>query len=329
MRSSRHRSSGGRGAFVTLMVAGLLLACLLAAIDDRVPIVGLAVHFRWQLLLVSVVLLLLISGLRRWGAAAIVFACLLFNLWPVLPVMLAEKPQQVRRDLTVTTFNMYRGLADQAALLAYLDQEKSDLLLLTEMPEDPEELEVLQAKLARLYPHRLSPSPVMLLDVALFSRWPLQNGAYNRELGRWMPVLHADVCPPADIPAGKGGCINFVGLHGAQPLADSNHWQEQQFRVAAAKIQAADGRPSLLAGDLNMTRWSRLFRILTGEDEEILQDSSLGYAPWASWQSSNPLLGLPIDHVLISKHFRVGAHQVGPDLGSDHRPVTVHLERKP
>jgi endonuclease/exonuclease/phosphatase (EEP) superfamily protein YafD len=37
------------------------------------------------------------------------------------------------------------------------------------------------------------------------------------------------------------------------------------------------------------------------------------------------VLGLPIDHVLVTPHWAVVARQVGPQLGSDHLPVLVRL----
>jgi endonuclease/exonuclease/phosphatase (EEP) superfamily protein YafD len=35
---------------------------------------------------------------------------------------------------------------------------------------------------------------------------------------------------------------------------------------------------------------------------------------------------LPIDHTLVSPGVRVVQREVGPDLGSDHRPVTTTIE---
>jgi endonuclease/exonuclease/phosphatase (EEP) superfamily protein YafD len=40
------------------------------------------------------------------------------------------------------------------------------------------------------------------------------------------------------------------------------------------------------------------------------------------------VMGIPIDHVLASAHWRVVESQVGPDVGSDHFPVAVVLQLK-
>ncbi len=41
-----------------------------------------------------------------------------------------------------------------------------------------------------------------------------------------------------------------------------------------------------------------------------------------SWGST---LGIPIDHVLATSHWRAASQQRGPELGSDHWPLLVEL----
>jgi endonuclease/exonuclease/phosphatase (EEP) superfamily protein YafD len=79
-------------------------------------------------------------------------------------------------------------------------------------------------------------------------------------------------------------------------------------------------------GDLNATPFSPRFKNLLIDCG--LRDSSLGFGITRTWHSEIPLLGLPIDHILVSRDLAVISREVGPKVGSDHRPVMVRVARK-
>jgi endonuclease/exonuclease/phosphatase (EEP) superfamily protein YafD len=94
-----------------------------------------------------------------------------------------------------------------------------------------------------------------------------------------------------------------------------------RYTAVATRLagEAANGR-LVLAGDLNLTPWSpRFARLLT---ETGLDDSGLrrGLAPTWLWP-----FGLAIDHVLVGAGLVALDNHLGPELGSDHRPVIVDL----
>lgn len=74
----------------------------------------------------------------------------------------------------------------------------------------------------------------------------------------------------------------------------------------------------LLAGDLSATPWSSA---LIGTERAGLSRAT-GLSP--TWSSRH--IGIPIDHVLASRHWRRSAYTRGPDIGSDHLPVRVALQ---
>ncbi|HEU4601170.1 MAG TPA: endonuclease/exonuclease/phosphatase family protein, partial [Steroidobacteraceae bacterium] len=92
-----------------------------------------------------------------------------------------------------------------------------------------------------------------------------------------------------------------------------------------AKLAANNAaRPLLVAGDFNITPWSSYY-------QQFVKDSTLSDSDWgqglpASWPSVLGPLGIRIDHCLHSAHWDVIATHTGPELGSDHLPVTVDLQ---
>ena len=56
-----------------------------------------------------------------------------------------------------------------------------------------------------------------------------------------------------------------------------------------------------------------------------LTDAALGSPFRSTWISRVPLLGLPIDHVLVGRGLVPLVRRVVDDIGSDHLPVVVDL----
>jgi endonuclease/exonuclease/phosphatase (EEP) superfamily protein YafD len=52
-------------------------------------------------------------------------------------------------------------------------------------------------------------------------------------------------------------------------------------------------------------------------------DSAQGHGVQPTWPNFNPLLWIPLDHVLHSTCLAVRDRIIGPDVGSDHYPVIV------
>ena len=96
--------------------------------------------------------------------------------------------------------------------------------------------------------------------------------------------------------------------------------------VEIAALTAPLPNPRLLLGDLNATSWSPHFTDLVRDCR--LRDARQGFGvqpTWPRFSGIARLLQIPIDHTLVSDDVEVVARRVGPDLGSDHRPVEIEL----
>jgi len=57
-----------------------------------------------------------------------------------------------------------------------------------------------------------------------------------------------------------------------------------------------------------------------------LAEAARGKAPGPTWMRRNPIFGIPIDRMLYrGEGMGCRSFEIGPDLGSDHRPVTAEF----
>src|SRR5690606_11374689 len=80
---------------------------------------------------------------------------------------------------------------------------------------------------------------------------------------------------------------------------------------------------TIVMGDLNDVAWSkttRLFQKISG-----LLDPRKGRMFLSTFHASIPFMRFPLDHVFISKHFKLVELKKLPHIGSDHFPVLVRV----
>ena len=83
----------------------------------------------------------------------------------------------------------------------------------------------------------------------------------------------------------------------------------------------------MVLGDLNATAWCYAFRRFLRETG--LKDSARGWGYQATWPTGFLPLRIPIDHCLLSPDLKVLNRRIGPNVGSDHFPLTVELALGP
>jgi endonuclease/exonuclease/phosphatase (EEP) superfamily protein YafD len=302
-------------ALVCLATAGSFLGSWSWQLD-------LLTHFRPQLAvmgLTAVAVALLASS--RAGLVLSLSATLV-NVAPMAPYLFggvrAAESHGVddRIRLRVLTFNMHGRSADQDAFRQMIEQEDPDLILLAEAPHDTGYL--LRGWDTR-YPHRIMSDQGLPLDVVMITRWKPTIWSVDRSAAQFRSVLTANLCHPSR----SSHCFTLVGLHAAQPLGEDVRRQRTQIDIATRWVKAASTGAVVLMGDLNLTPWSPAFRSLI--DGAQLYDTARIRKLTATWSSRSPLFGLPIDHILINRGFKVLGSRVGEDLGSDHFPIIADL----
>ena len=216
--------------------------------------------------------------------------------------------------LRVAFFNVWRGNRSLPEVVAWLERERPDVVVLAEYGA---ELRRALAPLDAIYPLRFDCLARPGCDLAVLSR---RGGAPDLSL----PAAAAADLIELVVPLGDTE-LRVLGAHLTRPVGVGTVWKQLgQVRAVAGAVRA-DPRPTILLGDLNAVPWARVVHEL-GERSGLRVVGSLdgtwpAFLPWP--------LRIPIDHALVSPGVVVTARRLGPDLGSDHRPILLDLVVEP
>jgi endonuclease/exonuclease/phosphatase (EEP) superfamily protein YafD len=266
-------------------------------------LVDLVAHWQW-LFIVCLALGLIAAFFvaRRY----LFFALLLPLPWVTASPALPAGTQGA--TLTVASANVHVSTTQVGPLAGWLALEEPDVVVLLEVSRalGPQLPSITQ------YPHQVVQADDSPFGIAVLSKWPLINTAIKEDADG---ITHIE----AEVLMGQQR-IQLLAFHPMPPLSPHFHQaRNETLRRFAVQLQA-NGRPALLVGDLNATPWSSAFVGL----EALGLRRATGLRPtWPAWGQG--FAGIPIDHVLASRHWQVRQQHVSNPFGSDHLPVVVQL----
>jgi endonuclease/exonuclease/phosphatase (EEP) superfamily protein YafD len=295
---------------VTALVALAALGAQLGALHWAGDLLALlADAYLWLALL----LLLACLRLRAWPWAALACLALLLSGAQVAGLPRAEpaEPPGAERSVRLLVYNIYYQNPDLDAVVAEVRRHDPDVVFLMEYSYAVQQR--IEASFAD-YPYRLIEPSRFTMGLALFSRFPLDAAEVHRAEDTRIPVYRVRMRV-------EGTPITLVGGHPWPPLPQWGGLHREQLR-AITEVAAGSAGPLIVAGDFNAAPWSYAMRELAG------RAAVRPVGPWLdvtkTWRPL-PLIGLPLDHVLVSDEWQVLAFQYGDPGGSDHLPLIVDL----
>lgn len=285
-------------------------------------LLGLASHWQWAYLAIGLGAATAAMLLKRHTALAA--AALIVGAWFVhLPGAASPRTQAGAASaagpvisLRVASANLNFENADLSKLLRWVNAPGApDIVVLQEFtPAHQVQLEDASAEgLRARFPHRSLHPQVDQFGMAILSRYPLLGVEVVTPQDHLQTLrLRAVV----DWPVGR---FNLTAAHPMPPIgALYARSRDEGLRVEAALLGGAD-LPGILVGDLNDTPWGAGMRSV-GID---LKRAS-GMAP--TWPNAWGVFSLlPLDHVLVTRGWLRLSSSLGPDIGSDHRPVVAEI----
>ncbi len=279
-------------------------------------------HFRPHYAVVLLACTPILIAHDRW-IGSLVLLPILYNLAPVVPLYQPIQPFPAEQVWSVLHYNLDLTAADHTAAMTYLQQHPVDILLLQEVtPELEQQIVTALPTYQLIFSYPLSNTQGSALLLPRDSPIQVQTAEviYLPETSS-RPTLVATL-----MLAGQE--VTLLSMQATRPRsASTSAFQHSEFEALAAWSQAQQHDPRrglLLIGDINTTPWSARFRRLRRAGQ--LQNSATGYGIQSTWPTWLPaFLGIPIDHCLVNTRISVVGHQVGPDIGGDHRPLLVQF----
>ncbi len=306
-------------ALVYAATTGLALATLATFLWDEWWVFDVASHFRPHYVAAALVLLAvaLLHRLRR--TAALVFmlglphAASLENM--VVPSARAiEAAAPGSTSLRLTTLNVQWRNATKDAVVDYVRRVRPDVLVVQEAVGSWwRQLPALGA----MFPYAGPAGWARGARVHLFSRHPIRDLRTHTPQGRYFPYLVARL-------EVDGRPLTVIAVHAPRPKgAHLSRIRNAYLRDVAKTARGIHG-PLIVAGDFNLTPWSGHYRDFVRETGLANVSDGRGWmATWPTWLTP---AALAIDFILVSDGVVARGVKRGPQIGSDHYPITADLE---
>jgi len=306
------------GAVKTFIPAPLLIGLCAATVFALLAPLGwpfeLFAHFRVQYAALALVLAPVLVWLRHPRTAVLAVALALFHALPAAEDALASErvTECGGPALTVVTANVRYRNGDHQQFLDWLAAHPADVVVVQELTA------AWAADLARQpgYPYRKFLVREDPYGIGILSRWPLDAVTQVDLAEDGLPSL------VGRLDAGGHG-LQVLGLHTRWPITPSLARARDRSLREAARLVASHDLPVVALGDLNLTPYSPVFAEFLRQAG--LRDGMDGHQWRPTWQVGFWPLALPVDHVLVSPEVCVERAEVGPSIGSDHRPVIAQL----
>lgn len=217
------------------------------------------------------------------------------------------------RTLTVMSFNkLYNNTLDAHAL-SYIANQSPDILAFEEIFKA--EAQVIAEELGYTHWHIAACGcSAYGSDLALFSRFPFGEVdiAFEDRLGGFLR---------GEIVLGHDDMAVVYVAHVIPPYGSSAYAIRPQMFKELAKQINSETDPVLLMGDFNSTMYSIDMRNLAADIAAKTRPIGDRPFPKCSWFGYSSLLCARIDHIFIPEGSLLVEEQIGPNIGSDHRPV--------
>lgn len=304
------RDAIGRRVHGVALLASVVGA--VAFLPDWHWAIGLLAPFRLQYAAFGALGLAWACLTRQWRWAAVHG----LGLAPQVAAIALSLPPPVQPGEPVfrlLAVNIHSQNTDAQALLALVARERPDALLVVELA--PAMASALGG-LAQSYPHRLIEARDGNFGLGLWLR-SAPIAAQLVELDGELPGVVARLQTAA-------GELQLIGVHAFPPLGTRGVAQRVLLHRRVAELVRAEAIPVLVAGDFNATPWCDPMRELLGQTRLV---DAVGPRPtWRAAAWAWPL-ALPLDHALYSPALSLRRAEVGPYVGSDHRPLIVEVGR--
>lgn len=300
-------------ALCLVVTAGALASALLGQFGpEYLRFLDSFSHFQLYYTLGFTAAMPVLAWLRAWRLVCSATVLSLFAVVPIVPVLVTAPGETIHEQRSETpadsrkilTFNLNYGNGNAQLAAAYIADEDPDIVLLQEVSERNASVLPLLSD----YPYKQICPLNQLMSTAILARDPPSRRGC-------LPGSKLAFMDFAD--GGAAWRIISVHLHWPWPFG-----QWAQIEALRTDLTADKSVPTVFGGELNATPWSRAVKTI-GALGGAISASGIRLSLFRYDTPFQLPLILPIDHILVPAHWGVMTASTGPDLGSDHRPITI------
>lgn len=234
---------------------------------------------------------------------------------PFSPKMVKSANKDEKTTLTLLTGNVYQYNRDYTKCLDLIKKQAPDVFMLVETDQNWADV---ISNLKTDYPHYVEIPMDNTYGLLFYSKIPLKNTSIHYLIDHEVPSIFTDLDLGHQL-------IRIYGIHPTPPVPGENtHSTERDAEILLVGAKAKEyNKPCIIMGDLNDVAWSyttELFLKISG-----MGDPRRGRGMYNTFHAKYPMLRWPLDHIFVSKHFKVKKLEVQPSIGSDHFPISIEL----
>ena len=274
----------------------------------------LLANFRVQIAIGLLPMLAVIALAKQWKWLMIGIGFLVLNSWTIVPYViptLGGDTTTSTQPYRLLTSNVLTSNHQHQRLIELVRAEQPDIVVVLEINADwARDLE----QLAGEYQYRHLDPREHNFGIGILSKIPftaVETKLYGAIELPWIKTKF-------DL---EDKSVELFAVHPVPPMgARHSKMRNDEMMEVSSLFDPSTSR--IMTGDFNMPPWSPWFARVTSNSQTV--DAARGFGPTRTWEVFPTIVGgLKIDHALLSDDFQVHDFRVGPDIGSDHRPIIV------
>ena len=222
-----------------------------------------------------------------------------------------QVPLELITTLKITSFNIQWNIETHDQSLRYIKDDDADIVVLQEVTAETRNI---IKKFNHEYPYQYGEghSHVMVLSrhkikFIEYLNWP---GKFSERALHLVCEIHEQT-------------IHIIAIH----MQVTRTWRQIELRDSQINclLETLNGiaAPVVVVGDFNAGVGSRALVKIQKHSELKGKGSLVNYR--SSWPSKCKMLGVQLDHVMVTGELIVTDSKLGPALESDHRPISVTI----
>ena len=311
------------GFFVLVTVT--VVSCSLVAVLGRWHwLADLLSHFVVQYALLAMFASVGLVWCKRPGWAILAAGTCMLQFAQIAPYLPVVRSSGVDAPcFKVLQFNVGAQIDTLDAFPGWLETRSDDFDVIVLFEVDHDWKDVLR-QMADRFPTsalELRESP---FGIAVFTRLAGAEARVRHTAPDQLPTVVVTVPGRTTFPP-----MTVLASHAPAPNGAAEWKLRNEHFAALAEYAANQTGQVVLIGDLNTTVWSPWYRRLTQQTGLRSAQLQMGYRTTWSPYHLPLLLGLPLDHVLLSEGFTAAGRSYPPRMSSDHRPIVTTIGTRP